>query len=277
MTGEAYDADSGQQRATAAVRPSPVFLAIVACFAASGVMVWTSGTSLAGRDRLAVFVFVVSGWLISLCLHEFGHAYTAWRYGDHAVAVRGYLTLNPARYADTGLSIVLPMIFLLTGGIGLPGGAVYINRGAIRGRWRHTFVSAIGPLLNLALALVFAVVISRYGAFSLENLSSGVLRHVNFWSALSFLAFLQLTAAVFNLFPIPGLDGFGIWEPWLPRSFAAAASRVGPLGFVILIGLLWIPSVNRAFFDEIFHVTDALGINGFYIDAGRTLFQFWSH
>src|SRR6266700_2273408 len=104
MTGAAHGVNSGRERTGAAVRPSPVFLA-----------------------------FVVSGWLISLCLHEFGHAYTAWRYGDHAVAVRGYLTLNPARYADAGLSIVLPMIFLVTGGIGLPGGAVYIDRGAIRG------------------------------------------------------------------------------------------------------------------------------------------------
>jgi Zn-dependent protease len=274
MAGAAYGGNSG--RRGAGVRPSPVFLVIVACFAASGAIVWTSGFSTGKGYRVAVFAFVVSGWLISLCLHEFGHAYTAWRYGDHAVAVRGYLTLNPAKYADAGLSIVLPLIFLITGGIGLPGGAVYIDRGAIRGRWRHSFVSAVGPLLNLALAVVFAVIISRYGKISPENLNFALLSHLNFWAALSFLAFLQLTAAVFNLFPVPGLDGFGIWEPWLPRPFAAAASRVGPVGYLILIGLLWIPSVNRAFFDGIFHLTDALGINGFAIDMGRSLFQFWS-
>jgi len=277
MTGTAHGVKSERVRAGAAVRPSPVFLAIVACFAVSGAIVWSSGFSTGLGYRLAVFAFVVSGWLISLCLHEFGHAYTAWRYGDHAVAVRGYLTLNPARYADAGLSIVLPMIFLVTGGIGLPGGAVYIDRGAIRGKWRHSFVSAIGPLLNLVLAAVLAVIISRYGTISPQNLNSGVLGHLNFWAALSFLAFLQLTAAVFNFLPVPGLDGFGMWEPWLPRPFAAAANRVGALGYLILIGLLWIPAVNRAFFDGIFHLTDALGINGFAIDAGRAMFEFWSH
>ena len=277
MTGTAHGVKSERVRAGAAVRPSPVFLAIVACFAVSGAIVWSSGFSTGLGYRLAVFAFVVSGWLISLCLHEFGHAYTAWRYGDHAVAVRGYLTLNPARYADAGLSIVLPMIFLVTGGIGLPGGAVYIDRGAIRGKWRHSFVSAIGPLLNLVLAAVLAVIISRYGTISPQNLNSGVLGHLNFWAALSFLAFLQLTAAVFNFLPVPGLDGFGLWEPWLPRPFAAAANRVGALGYLILIGLLWIPAVNRAFFDGIFHLTDALGINGFAIDAGRAMFEFWSH
>ena len=275
MTGTAYDVDSGRQRAGAAVRPSVVFLAIVTCFAVSGALVWTSGASAAMGYRVAVFVFVVLGWLISLCLHEFGHAYTAWRYGDHAVAVRGYLTLNPVRYADAGLSIVLPLIFLMTGGIGLPGGAVYIDRAAIRGRWRHSFVSAIGPLLNLVLAVVLAVVISRYGTMSPPRLDLGVLQHFNFWAALTFLAFLQLTAAIFNFFPVPGLDGFGIWEPWLPRQFAAAASRIGPLGYLMLIAVLWIPSVNRAFFDGIFHLTSALGISGFAIDAGRALFQFW--
>jgi Zn-dependent protease len=277
MTGAAYGVDTGQERAGAGVRPSPVFLAIVACFAGSGAIVWTSGFSEGRGYRLAVFAFVLSGWLVSLCLHEFGHAYTAWRYGDHAVAVRGYLTLNPARYADAGLSIALPMIFLVTGGIGLPGGAVYINRGAIPGKWRHSFVSAIGPLLNLVLAAVLAVIISSYGSISPKTLNYGVLGHLNFWAALSFLAFLQLTAAVFNFLPVPGLDGFGIWEPWLPRPFAAAAGRVGALGYLILIGLLWIPQVNRAFFDGIFHLTDALGISGFAIDAGRAIFEFWSH
>jgi Zn-dependent protease len=275
MSSFAYDVDSGRRQA--GVRPSPVFLAIVACFAGLGVVVWFSGSSIGHGYRLAVFAFVTLGWLVSLCLHEFGHAYTAWRFGDHAVAVRGYLTLNPAKYADAALTIVLPMIFLLTGGIGLPGGAVYIDRSAIRGRWRNTFVSAIGPLANLVVAIVLAVVISRYGKISPDSQDLGVIDHLNFWSALSFFAFLQLTAAIFNLLPVPGLDGFGIWAPWLPRDFVASASRVGPIGYILLIGLLWIPQVNRAFFDGVYHLTDALGVNGFAIDIGRELFKFWSH
>ena len=103
MTGAAYGANSGQPRARAAVRPSPVFLAIVACFAVSGAMVWRPDTSTGRGYQLAVFAFVVSGWLISLCLHEFGHAYTAWRYGDHAVAVGhidGHLR-NGQRFASS--------------------------------------------------------------------------------------------------------------------------------------------------------------------------------
>ena len=57
---------------------------------------------------VGVFIFVIAGWLVSLCLHEFGHAYPAWRYGDHDVAVRGYLTLNPLKYSNPLLSIGCP-------------------------------------------------------------------------------------------------------------------------------------------------------------------------
>ncbi|MGH3265902.1 MAG: site-2 protease family protein, partial [Trebonia sp.] len=270
------------RRATAFL-PSPLFLLVVACFAASGTLAWTSGFGTGRGARLAVFVFVASGWLVSLCLHEFGHAFTAWRFGDRDVAVRGYLTLNPAKYANAALSIVLPMIFLLFGGIGLPGGAVYINRGAIWGKWRHSLVSGIGPLVNLALALALIAVLSSNGTGATPPLGFAptpyvsLVLHQDFWTALSFLAFLQVTAAIFNLLPVPGLDGYGIWAPWLPRQYAAATAKVGPVGYLIVMGLLWIPQVNRAFFDGILHLTGALGVQGYYIALGQYLFQFWSH
>src|SRR5262245_30981546 len=70
--------------------------------------------------RFMVFPFVVLGWLVSLCLHEFGHAYAAYRYGDFSVVGKGYLTLNPLRYTDVQFSIIWPLMFLALGGIGLP-------------------------------------------------------------------------------------------------------------------------------------------------------------
>ena len=76
---------------------------------------------------VGVFIFVIAGWMVSLCLHEFGHAFTAWRFGDHDVAVRGYLTLNPFKYSNPMLSMVLPLLFIALGGIGLPGGAVWVR------------------------------------------------------------------------------------------------------------------------------------------------------
>ena len=92
------------------VRPSPVFLAIVAITAVGGVIAWLAGFDRTPLAYVGVFVFVVFGWLVSLCLHEFGHAYTAWRYGDHddarsagacdgtGMATLGHRASGPARH-----------------------------------------------------------------------------------------------------------------------------------------------------------------------------------
>ncbi|MGH3655515.1 MAG: site-2 protease family protein, partial [Micromonosporaceae bacterium] len=123
-------------------RPSPIFLGILAVFVGSGLLLWYE----IGPPGLAAFGFVLGGWLVSLCLHEYAHAATAYHSGDHSVVEKGYLTLNPLKYSHVLLSIVLPLVFVLLGGIGLPGGAVYINPHALRNRVRESLVSAAGPL-----------------------------------------------------------------------------------------------------------------------------------
>jgi len=92
------------------------------------------------RADVAVFLFVTLGWIVSVSLHEFGHALAAYQGGDLAVIQRGYLTLNPLRYTHGFMSIVLPVLVLFLGGIGLPGGAVYINlgRGGLHQPWCST-------------------------------------------------------------------------------------------------------------------------------------------
>ena len=90
-----------------------IFLAIVAITAAGGALAWQAGAN--DDEPLAyvgVFTFVIAGWVVSLCLHEFAHAFTAWRFGDHDVAVRGYLTLNPFKYTHPLLSLVFPVLFI---------------------------------------------------------------------------------------------------------------------------------------------------------------------
>ena len=78
-----------------------MFLVIVASTVLGGVLAWLAAESVTVLAYAGVFVFVIAGWVLSLSLHEFGHAYTAWRFGDHDVAVRGYLTLNPLKYSRT--------------------------------------------------------------------------------------------------------------------------------------------------------------------------------
>lgn len=224
-------------------------------------MAWNGGTA----GRVGAFVFVVAGWIVSLCLHEYGHAYLAWRGGDRAVPERGYLTLNPLRYSDAMLSFLLPVLFVLLGGIGLPGGAVWVDTGALSSRWRRSLVAAAGPLANVVFAVVLGLLVSRL-------IGEG---HVMFWASVAFLAFLQVTAAVLNLLPVPGLDGFGIVEPYLPRRWVRQTAQIGPFGLLLVIGLLWLPPVNAAFFNGVHALTEFLGLPRVLIITGDALFRFW--
>ena len=180
---------------------------------------------------------MVSGWLVSLCLHEYAHARTALHGGDITVGAKGYLTLNPLKYTHALLSIVLPVVFVIMGGIGLPGGAVFIERGRIRGRWRHSLISAAGPLTNVLFAALL------HGAVLAAAPPDGVPDRFRF--ALAFLALLQVTAAILNFLPVPGLDGYGVIEPWLSHELRRQVEPFAPFGLLAVFGVLWIPGSTR--------------------------------
>src|SRR5512141_1826026 len=105
------------------------------------------------------FLVVLIGWVFSLCLHEFSHALVAYNGGDYTVREKGYLSFNPLKYTHPVFSIVLPLIFLLLGGIGLPGGAVYIETWRIRSRNTLSLMSLAGPASNLLVAVLLGIVL----------------------------------------------------------------------------------------------------------------------
>ncbi|NEC23926.1 site-2 protease family protein [Streptomyces parvus] len=244
-------------------RISPVFLGIAAVTAVAGWAVWTGFADATG---FAVFLFVTGAWIVSLCLHEYAHARTALHSGDLSVGAKGYLTLNPLKYTHALLSIVLPVLFVIMGGIGLPGGAVYIERGRIHGRWKHSLISAAGPLTNVAFAIVCTA------PFWLDALD-GVPRAFQY--ALAFLAMLQVTAAILNSLPIPGLDGYGVIEPWLSYKVRRQVEPIAPFGLIAVFALLWIPEVNIVFFDAIHALLRGLGVEEFQRYCGYDLYRFW--
>jgi Zn-dependent protease len=204
---------------------SPIFLALVVLTAGGGALTLlpAEGAVIGGTVLL-----VLAGWAVSLCLHEFSHAFTADRCGDHSVRALGYLTLDIRRYANVGLTLVLPLLFLLLGGIPLPGGAVWIQRAALRNRAAMSAVSLAGPLANLVLAGLIALGVA---------LTSPPLPLA---AALTFLGLIQVLTFVLNLLPVPGLDGWGVIDPYLPWRTRAAAARIAPyapLGFILLLFL----------------------------------------
>ncbi|WP_327404562.1 site-2 protease family protein [Streptomyces sp. NBC_01288] len=244
-------------------RISPVFLGILAVTAVTG---WATWTGFAEKPGIAVFLFVTAAWIVSLCLHEYAHARTALHSGDISVGSKGYLTLNPLKYTHALLSIVLPVIFVIMGGIGLPGGAVFIERNRIQGRWKHSLISAAGPLTNVLFA---AVCTAPFWLHSLD----GVPRDFRF--ALAFLALLQVTAALLNFLPVPGLDGYGVIEPWLSYNIKRQVEPFAPFGLLFVFALLWVPSINTYFFDVIDAILRGLGISDFETYCGQNLYRFW--
>ncbi|RVW09993.1 site-2 protease family protein [Prescottella agglutinans] len=256
-----------------AVRPSPVFLGIVAIAVFGGVLAWRA-TGVATSGRIGVFLLVVAGWVVTLCLHEFAHAWVAWRNGDHDVVIRGYLTLDPRKYTQPLLSIGLPVLFLALGGIGLPGGAVYLRTWAMPPRVQ-TRVALAGPAVNAVSAVILLVVIRLFGPDGAAGPSVAAGDHQVFWYGLSFLAFLQVMATILNLLPVPGLDGYGALEPHLKASTRASLDKIKPYGLLLLIALLFVPQINAAFFDAIYWIFGLSGVPDVYAAFGNYLMQFW--
>jgi Zn-dependent protease len=216
-------------------------------------------------QTLVTFLVVLGGWIFSLCLHEFSHALAAYLGGDTSVRDKGYLTFNPFKYTHPVYSLLMPLIFLLLGGIGLPGGAVYIEKWRLRSRGWESAVSLAGPAANILLALLLAFVLR------LAPVTAG-----GVWPGLAFLALLQLTGAVLNLLPIPPLDGYGVLAPHLPSSVRLLADRYGNAILMIFFVALWyLPFLSNLFWSFVFLLAGLLGIPLSLAGLGLDQFQFW--
>jgi Zn-dependent protease len=243
---------------------SSTFLALIASFLFCAVWMLYRPD----HARALVFPFVFIGFVISLCLHEFGHAIVAYHCGDRTVRDKGYLTLDSLRYTDLQFSILFPLLIMALGGIGLPGGAVYINTQYLRRRIDGALVSAGGPL---GTAVVLAILIGVLSAVPQMATTAPVL-----YVALAFLALLQVTALLFNLIPCPGLDGWGIIEPLLPAPLRRAGRRIAPIAILVLVAaLFFVPGLSRWLWQTIFAACALIGLDARAALAGLRLFQFW--
>jgi Zn-dependent protease len=244
---------------------SPIFISLVLFTIAMAAFLWFE----VGKDpQLFMFAFVIGGWLISLCLHEFGHALAAFWGGDESVENKGYLTLNPLKYTHPVISIVIPLIMMLMGGIAFPGGAVYINVQALRKPSYRSLVSAAGPLANVFCLFLLALPFTKLPFYYIFSKAPE-----EFLSALGVLALLQMVALFINLLPLPGLDGFGILEPFLPREFDFLRS-FGSLGFLIIFVLLWADSpISDFFWNNVWHAMELLGSRlAYFANEGVKIF-----
>jgi Zn-dependent protease len=251
-------------------RVSPWFLLLVAITIGGALLTVTGSPSQTAEGSsvlltTGIVLLVLGGWAVSLCLHEFGHAAVAYRAGDRSVREKGYLTLDIRRYTDVGLSFVLPIVILLVGGIPLPGGAVWINHAAIRSRAARSLVSLAGPGTNLVLGGLLTAAVAM-----VEDMPIGLA------VGLSCLAFIQVIAFVLNILPIPGLDGFGVIDPYLPLNVRRTAARVRPWApFVLFLLIIGVPGVSSVFFQVGGTVFAAVGGDATLAFAGYGELLFW--
>ena len=206
------------------------------------------------------FVAIAASLLIAITFHEASHAVTALRLGDDTAARLGRVTLNPKRHLDPAGTV---MLLIVGFGWGKP---VPVNPSRLRtGRTGMAMVSAAGPMANVALALGFALLF-RIGVLDgsitrdeLQSLSPMAWASIIAWYGVA----LNLLLAVFNLLPLPPLDGGGIIQGVAPRNWWPAViqlQRFGPIVLIGLIALTFATDINPLgyVFRPVYAVADAL-------------------
>jgi Zn-dependent protease len=196
---------------------------------------------------LHALVTMITTWvlpvLLAVTLHEAGHAYAAWRLGDDTAYQQGRVTLNPLRHVDPFGTVLLPALLLLTGASFLIGWAkpVPVRVSRLRNPRRDDMiVSAAGPGANLLLAFLAALLLHLSTALPGD---AGRWLTANLQNAL----FLNVLLMVFNLLPIPPLDGGHILMNLLPRRWSEAFAKLGAYGLMLPLLLLFgLSLISRA-------------------------------
>lgn len=182
------------------------------------------------------FIFLIAILIFSVVIHEVSHGVVANALGDPTAKNAGRLTLNPIPHLDPIGSVLLPGFLILMSQLG-GGGIIFgwakpvpVNPMNLRGKYGSALVSLAGPGSNLAIAFTFGLAL-RF--LPLAELNPALIL------VFSYIVFLNILLAVFNLLPIPPLDGSHILFTFLPRSFDALRVFLSRFGIFVLLFIIF--------------------------------------
>lgn len=208
-------------------------------------------------------IAIIAVLIVSIVLHEIAHGWMANWLGDPTAKLQGRLSPNPLVHIDPLGSVVIPaLLFLSNAGIlfGWAKPVPYNPYNLNDQKWGEAKVAAAGPAVNLFLALIFGLLIRFSGEIGIVSGS--------FLEIASYIVYINILLAFFNLIPIPPLDGSKIIQPFLPlnaqlkyRNFIHSFERWGLLGtflfIFIFINLFWAPFSKVVF--SVFNLITGMG------------------
>ena len=173
------------------------------------------------------FAFQIAILIFSVIVHEVSHGYAASYLGDDTARYQGRLTLNPLKHLDPFGSFLVPLLSYQLGGfiIGWAKPVPYNPYNLRPGRWSEAMVALAGPLSNIVLALIFGLFI---------RLAQGAVSPA-FIDIATIIVFINIILALFNLMPVPPLDGSKLLFALFPENFQALRDFFERYGFILLI------------------------------------------
>jgi len=186
-------------------------------------------------------IIILAILIFSVAVHELAHAWVARREGDHTAEEQGRITLNPLSHLDLMGSFIVPVaMYYMAGGLifGWAKPVPVDPRNFRDPRWSDIRVSLAGIVSNIVLAVLFTVLAGGLAFLqgSLPRMESGPGTTIAF---ARFGIYINLILVVFNLLPIPPLDGSHVMAQLLPRSLGRAYERAGNVGGLLLLGLIF--------------------------------------
>lgn len=197
-------------------------------------------------EKLRYGLIYLVALVLSICVHEFGHAFVADKLGDRLPRAQGRVTLNPLAHIDPIGTLLLPLVAVFSGpaigsrilGWGKPVRISLSPRDITRKisiRTAHALIAIAGPMMNILFALLLSGVFMLLIRAGRDTLAGGV----------GGVIMMNLGLCFFNLLPIPPLDGGAILARLLPRRFDGLLDQLNQYGFLILFALLMTGLLGR--------------------------------